>query len=924
MGERIRSFEWSKTPVGPICGWSQSFKTAVGIMLGANTPIAIYWGSDYILLYNDCWRDLIGQKHPHALGQSGRDVFPEIWDVIEPMFGRVMAGKGAEKAQNQCLSLNRSGRTEEAWFEFTFNPLLGEDGTVNGIFNIASETTKQMRAAETLREQKFQYRTLAELCPEAILVNAQGRFVYANMAAARLLAANDPQDLLDLSPYDLLDPEYHELVRDRIQQVLRKDCNAPRIEVRWRRFDGSYADIDVFAGPVTWGGTKAIQVVARDITEYKRKENALRESEAHKSFILQLSDSLRSLADPFQIQEAASQVLAEHINTDRSYYGEIDEIEGLCTIHRDYVRNDVPSISGTHRLSDLPCVFDTLRSGCPVVISDISSEADFSDRERSYLESLALQACIAVPLVKQGKLVAILAVSEVSPRQWTPAEVSLLEEVAERTWAGVERTLAQEALRESEARFRALVTASSEVMFRMSPDWSEILYLHNEGFLARKRKSDPNWRQNWLHPEDMAYVSAVIEQAIRAKTVIELEHRVRKVDGSWGWAFSRAVPLLNAHGEIVEWFGAISDITARREAGEALKEAKAAAENANCAKSEFLANMSHELRTPMTVFLGVIQHLLQSDRNPERRRLLEMADQSAKRLRTLIEDVLDFSCIEARKVKLEEKPFDLCTCIHEAVELFTLPAEEKNLRLETQVAPDVPEVVVGDPDRLAQVLVNLVGNAVKFTHEGSVQAFVESCNNGFLKFSVCDTGVGVPQDEGDRVFESFHQVDSSLNRGYGGKGLGLAISKELVELMGGEMSFSSKVGKGSVFSFVLPLKAAGNEQIDETPPEKSSGDHFQETRILLAEDEIMIQELFLLILSQRGCQTQTAVSGREAVEMWEKGDFDIILMDLQMPEMSGLEATRAIRSKESEREKKTCIVGLTAHAREEILEKCLA
>ncbi len=230
-----------------------------------------------------------------------------------------------------------------------------------------------------------------------------------------------------------------------------------------------------------------------------------------------------------------------------------------------------------------------------------------------------------------------------------------------------------------------------------------------------------------------------------------------------------------------------------------LREARDAAEEASRAKSEFLANMSHEIRTPMTVFMAAIEHLLQIDRSPERRHLLGMADQSAKRLRDLIDDILDFSRIEARKIELQQEPFDLDGCVRGAVEMFALVAQEKNIRLETDVSADAPRMVIGDPDRLSQVLINLIGNAVKFTRAGEIRVSVQP-RGDLLEFAVADTGIGIPEEKRDLIFESFSQADASFTRSFGGTGLGLAISKGLVELMGGEIWSGARRDKGASLS----------------------------------------------------------------------------------------------------------------------------
>lgn len=349
--------------------------------------------------------------------------------------------------------------------------------------------------------------------------------------------------------------------------------------------------------------------------------------------------------------------------------------------------------------------------------------------------------------------------------------------------------------------------------------------------------------------------------------------------------------------------------------------AKKSAEEANLAKSVFLANMSHELRTPMTVIMGSLEFLQDPSSDPDKDQLLELSSTSAQRLLGIIDDLLDISKIEAGRIRIEERAFALRECVRDVVEMFTASAQENGVRLSWQVAPQLPSHIMGDPGRISQVLTNLVGNAVKFTKGGEVTLKVEGVDEELI-FTVRDTGMGIPKDKVEQIFQPFVQVDPSLTRRHPGSGLGLAISKELVALMEGVIGVKSLEGEGSTFTFSIPLRVATVIKENDLVQPSTKSVH-QPVKILLAEDEPSVRELVTMSLHRKGIDVAIAETGRQAVELWQREKFDLILMDLQMPEMDGLEATRVIRDLERAGGEKTCIFALTAHAREEDRERCM-
>ncbi|MBW2038431.1 MAG: PAS domain S-box protein [Deltaproteobacteria bacterium] len=878
---------------------------------------------------NQTFLDLFGHTREELEGLDVRETYVNPDDRLR--FRQAIEQKGSVRDYELKLR-KKDGAEMECLLTATVRR--DNEGNILGYQGIIRDITERKRMEEALRESESKFRAIFNNAATGIdVVDPEGHFINVNDQLAKMLGYTK-EELLQLSALDITHPEDKKTSEQQLKLLAEGEIDYYRIEKRYIRKDGSIMWGDLSVTPILddHGKIVAITAVIADVTERKQAEERIfRQSAMLDAINKVFRETLTSETD----EEVASTCLtvAEYLTGSKfGFVGEVNQANRFNTIALSDSGWDacrMPRSDAVAKIEDME-----IRGIWGRVLKDeqsliVNDPASHPDRVGIPEGHPPVTSFLGVPLKHAGKTIGMIGLAN-KESGYDLDDQQAVETLSVAFVEALNRKRAEEALYKQ----AQILSSIQDTIVIITPEMKTIYANQTAKDLFGDRPemfTEPCYR--FFKKRDNVCEDCPVIKVFKDKKTHKAIMKSYDKDGREMWRYNTAFPFYNQDGRLIAAIEIVTDYTAQKMAEIALEKAKEEAEVATKAKTEFLASMSHEIRTPMNAIIGMADLLCETPLTPEQQQYVQIFQSAGENLLNVINDILDISKVEAGQIHLETTDFDLSDMIEKICEVMAIRAHEKGLELIYNVMPDVPTALLGDPVRLRQILINLVGNAIKFTEKGEVLIQVKRQETGDrsqksedaeaeLLFLVTDTGIGLPPEKIETIFDSFTQADSSTTRRYGGTGLGLAISKQLVELMGGHIMVESKPGQGSTFSFTakFAIQTEPKERMEKIPVD------IKGLKVLIVDDNDTNRMVLGNTLSRLGAMVTEADSGEHGFAEFKRAmkaanPYQLAIIDCRMPGMDGFELARHIKES-MEDIKNTAIMMLTSDNRSGDLARC--
>ncbi len=872
----------------------------------ALAPEAFFHGNptgDFIDV-NEKSEELTGYTREELLSMNMKDLFPKQVLESQPLRYDVL-NTGTSLTRQRAMQ-RKNG--EQIIIEMSSRSM--PDGTYQCF---AKDITEQLRAKEALNKSESRLRMFFECSQEGLIFHDKGIVVDVNIAMLEMSGYTDEKELVGKNIIDYISPAYKEKV---LNNVLGEKTEKYEAEILRR--DGSVLPVEIMPRHAEFSDGRKLRISSlTDITERKKAEQMQNINARRTMALLQLSEMINA-----PLNEITNFVLEEVISLTGSkigYLAFLNETEDVLTMHawsKSAMEECNVSDAPREYLVDKTGLWgESVRQRKPVITNDYSADNPW---KKGYPEGhVTLKRHLSVPVFDNDRIVAVLGVGNKEDEYYDEC-IKQLTILGSAMWSHIARQRVMKELLESREQFRLITENSNDMIITFDLEIGAITYVSPGSGKYAKWEPEEVYGHSvfeFVHEDEINLFFKMQSDIYEGNNPGLFKHRILMKDGSYNWFETSCQVVREEYPQKIKIVAVCRDINEIVEK-EKLQKEKEFAEAASKAKSEFLANVSHEIRNPLNSIVGMAKTLSRTNFNKDVQEIVEAILTSSDNLLHIINDVLDLSKIEANRIELEDKDFNVNAVFSEVSSVYKSVAEGKGIKFEIRKDASVPARLRGDGNRFRQIVINLTGNAVKFTDKGSVILHVSASTaddgHTIITTEVSDTGIGIKKEDFGKLFHSFTQLDSSTTKKFSGTGLGLAIVKSFAEMMGGDIKVESEFGHGSRFILTIPFNAplSDAEETDIVTDESLQ----TECKVLLVEDDALNQMYLKGFLSSKGMIVDSAYNGLQALEKYDAAKYDIILMDGQMPQMDGFEATRIIREKESQSGIHTPIIAITGYA----------